>query len=232
MRSAQNRVLNAEPLTQSPQHGVLNREPSSPEITLSSVGSKEYIQIEVFNSLRASPGSRRSDRDCTVYNHLLHIQMNPLQDAGRETHTLSRRDALAKLAMGSVALSALTALLVFLRVPIPSNLRERSLIRLGNPDRFPFNTFTFVPEKNIFIYRTREGFRALSALCPHLGCVITSTGRGFRCPCHGSTFDAQGTVLGGPAPKPLSWVKVGLAPDGQITVDTSERVSGEQFFRV
>jgi cytochrome b6-f complex iron-sulfur subunit len=158
--------------------------------------------------------------------------MNPLQDAGRETHTLSRRDALAKLAMGSVALSALTALLVFLRVPIPSNLRERTLIRMGNPDRFPFNTFTFVPEKNIFIYRSREGFRALSALCPHLGCVIISTGRGFRCPCHGSTFDAQGTVLDGPAPKPLSWLKVGLAPDGQITVDTSERVSGEQFLRV
>jgi len=158
--------------------------------------------------------------------------MNALQDGRHEAGPLSRRDALAKLAMGSVALSLVTALLVFLRVPIPSNLRERTLIRLGNPDRFPFNTFTFVAEKNIFIYRTRQGFRALSALCPHLGCVITSTGRGFRCPCHGSTFDAQGTVLGGPAPKPLSWLKVGLAPDGQITVDTSERVSGEQFLRV
>jgi len=158
--------------------------------------------------------------------------MNALQDGRHETEPLSRRDALAKLATASVAVAAVTALMVFLRVPIPSSLRERTLIRLGNPDRFPFNTFTFVSEKNIFIYRTREGFKALSALCPHLGCVITSAGPGFRCPCHGSTFDAHGTVLDGPAPKPLSWLKVGLAPDGQITVDTSERVSGEQFLRV
>jgi cytochrome b6-f complex iron-sulfur subunit len=158
--------------------------------------------------------------------------MNPLQAGKHEAETLSRRDAIAKLAAGSVAVAAVTALLVFLRVPIPSSLRERTLVRVGNPDRFPFNTFTFVPEKNIFIYRTREGFRAVSALCPHLGCVITSTGRGFRCPCHGSTFDVSGRVLQGPAPKPLSWLKVGLAPDGQITVDTSERVSGEQILRV
>jgi cytochrome b6-f complex iron-sulfur subunit len=158
--------------------------------------------------------------------------MNAPKDGRREAEPLSRRDALAKLAAGTVALAAITALLVFLRVPIPSSLRERTLIRLGNPDRFPFNSFTFVPEKNIFVYRTREGFKALSALCPHLGCVITSTGGGFRCPCHGSTFDAHGTVLGGPAPKPLSWLKVGLAPDGQITVDTSERVSGERLLKV
>jgi cytochrome b6-f complex iron-sulfur subunit len=158
--------------------------------------------------------------------------MNPHQAGKHEAGTLSRRNAIAKLAAGSVAVAAVTALLVFLRVPIPSSLRERTLVRLGNPDRFPFNTFTFVPEKNIFVYRTREGFRAVSALCPHLGCVISSNGSGFRCPCHGSTFDLSGTVLEGPAPKPLSWLKVGLAPDGQITVDTSERVSGEQLLRV
>jgi cytochrome b6-f complex iron-sulfur subunit len=158
--------------------------------------------------------------------------MNPLQAGRHGAEPISRRDAIAKIAAGSVAAAAITALLVFLRVPIPSSLRERTLIRVGHPDRFPFNTFTFVTEKNIFIYRTREGFSALSALCPHLGCVLTSTGPGFRCPCHGSTFDNHGSVLHGPAPRPLSWLKVGLAPDGQITVDTSERVSEDQFLRV
>ena len=129
-------------------------------------------------------------------------------------------------------LAVVTGLLVFLRVPIPSSLRERTLIRVGHPDQFPFNTFTFVPEKNLFVYRSREGFKALSALCPHLGCVITSTESGFRCPCHGSTFDRHGTVQGGPAPTSLSWLLVGMAPDGQITVDTSERISGDQLLRV
>jgi cytochrome b6-f complex iron-sulfur subunit len=158
--------------------------------------------------------------------------MNPPLDIRDEAEPISRRNAIAKLAAGSVALAAITALLVFLRVPIPSSLRERTLISVGRPDRFPFNTFTFVPEKNIYIYRAREGFKALSAICPHLGCVITAAARGFRCPCHGSTFDTHGTVLDGPAPKALSWLRVGLAPDGQITVDTSERVSPEQLLRV
>jgi cytochrome b6-f complex iron-sulfur subunit len=158
--------------------------------------------------------------------------MNAYEESKDAAEPITRRNALAKLAAGSVALAALTALLVFLRVPIPSSLRERTVLRVGNPDRFPFNTFTFVPEKNIYIYRNREGFRALSAICPHLGCVITSTAHGFRCPCHGSTFDNHGTVLGGPAPKALSWLRVGLAPDGQITVDTSDRVSADQLLRV
>jgi cytochrome b6-f complex iron-sulfur subunit len=158
--------------------------------------------------------------------------MDSLQDKTNDAKPLSRRDALARLAVGTVGVAAITALLVFLRVPIPLALRERTLVRVGLPDIFPFNAFTFVPEKNLFIYRTREGFRALSALCPHLGCVITSTESGFRCPCHGSTFDRHGTVLGGPAPKSLSWLLVGVAPDGQITVDTSERVSGDQLLKV
>jgi cytochrome b6-f complex iron-sulfur subunit len=158
--------------------------------------------------------------------------MDSHQDRTHVARPPSRRDALARLAVGSVGIAAITALLVFLRVPIPSTLRERTLVRVGHPDIFPFNAFTFVPEKNLFIYRTREGFRALSALCPHLGCVITSTERGFRCPCHGSTFDRHGSVQGGPAPTSLSWLLVGMAPDGQITVDTSERVPRDQLLKV
>jgi cytochrome b6-f complex iron-sulfur subunit len=200
-------------------------------IALSSVGRNRYIHSEAFHSLQpfcpVSPVRR--GRNVTI--HLLPGQMNSLQDRTYSVKPLSRRDALAKLAAGSVVVAAVTGLLVFLRVPIPFSLRERTLIRVGHPDRFPFNTFTFVPERNLFIYRSRGGFKALSALCPHLGCVVTSTGSGFRCPCHGSTFDNHGTVLGGPAPKALSWLKVGLAPDGQITVDASERVSGEQLLK-
>ena len=158
--------------------------------------------------------------------------MKSLRDQTNETTTFSRRDALARLATGSAVVAGVVALMVFLRVPIPSSLRERTLIRVGQPDRFPLNTFTFVAEKNVFIFRTREGFKAVSALCPHLGCVITSTGGGFRCPCHGSTFDVHGVVQGGPALKPLTWLKVGMASDGQITVDASERVSSDHFLQV
>jgi cytochrome b6-f complex iron-sulfur subunit len=49
------------------------------------------------------------------------------------------------------------------------------------------------------------GLAAFSAVCTHLGCVVQwQKGQDrFLCPCHGGLFSAQGTVLGGPPPKPL-----------------------------
>jgi Rieske Fe-S protein len=42
--------------------------------------------------------------------------------------------------------------------------------------------------------------------CSHLGCSIAlnATDKRFDCPCHGSRFHLDGTVLRGPAPVPLS----------------------------
>lgn len=54
---------------------------------------------------------------------------------------------------------------------------------------------------------------AFSPQCPHLGCIyhwederMDASGQAnaaFVCPCHASSFAPDGTVLGGPAPRPL-----------------------------
>jgi menaquinol-cytochrome c reductase iron-sulfur subunit len=54
---------------------------------------------------------------------------------------------------------------------------------------------------------------AFRPTCPHLGCIYHweaertdaqgQAAQSFVCPCHASTFSAQGEVLGGPAPRPL-----------------------------
>ncbi len=66
-----------------------------------------------------------------------------------------------------------------------------------------------VPEGVTFhggVITVREGghLRVLSSQCTHLGCRIRTLRDGrLQCPCHGSEFATDGTVLKGPAGKPL-----------------------------
>jgi glycine/D-amino acid oxidase-like deaminating enzyme/nitrite reductase/ring-hydroxylating ferredoxin subunit len=57
------------------------------------------------------------------------------------------------------------------------------------------------------VYRDDGGtVHKLSAVCPHLGCIVAwnSTEKTWDCPCHGSKFDAGGRVYQGPANGDLS----------------------------
>jgi glycine/D-amino acid oxidase-like deaminating enzyme/nitrite reductase/ring-hydroxylating ferredoxin subunit len=57
------------------------------------------------------------------------------------------------------------------------------------------------------VYREEDGtLHVLSSACTHLGCTVkwNTAERSWDCPCHGSRFDVDGTVLQGPALKGLS----------------------------
>ena len=48
-------------------------------------------------------------------------------------------------------------------------------------------------------------FKAFSAVCTHSGCLINKVADGtINCPCHGSKFSLDGTVVNGPATQPLA----------------------------
>lgn len=56
------------------------------------------------------------------------------------------------------------------------------------------------------VYRDESGnARVLSARCSHLGCLVqfNDAERVWECPCHGSRFATDGSVLHGPATKAL-----------------------------
>jgi isorenieratene synthase len=50
-----------------------------------------------------------------------------------------------------------------------------------------------------------KGNQALCLTCPHQGCTVqVQSNGGYRCPCHGAEFTAQGEVVKGPATRNLS----------------------------
>lgn len=57
------------------------------------------------------------------------------------------------------------------------------------------------------VFRDDDGsVTAVSARCTHLGCIVgfNDAERAWECPCHGSRFAVDGTVLQGPANRPLA----------------------------
>lgn len=61
-------------------------------------------------------------------------------------------------------------------------------------------------------------FRALSSTCTHQQCQVRPGKAFLRCPCHGSTYDLEGRVVRGPAPKDLPAYPVRLE-DGRILIE-------------
>ena len=58
-------------------------------------------------------------------------------------------------------------------------------------------------EEVVYLRRKGEALEAVSAICPHTGCLVKTHADGFECPCHKSRFDAEGASLEGPSPRPL-----------------------------
>ncbi|WP_436912275.1 FAD-dependent oxidoreductase [Halosimplex marinum] len=70
----------------------------------------------------------------------------------------------------------------------------------------------------VAVYRDEDGaVHAVSAVCPHMGCLVSWNDgeRSWDCPCHGSRFDVDGSVLDTPAVDDLDPVDLGHGDGGQ-----------------
>lgn len=118
------------------------------------------------------------------------------------------------------------------RYLVPNVLYEPDRrFKAQKPDEYP-DGVTFFPDLRVFLLRKGNTFRAVSAVCTHLGCTVNRTTDGFHCPCHGSVFDGNGTVVHGPAPKPLQWFAVSLSRDGRLVIDTTQPVVSDKYLVV
>lgn len=160
----------------------------------------------------------------------------------------NRREFLIKLGTGA-GVAALTGQAVAsLRSLVPNvSYDAPTTVKLGPPAELP-DGLKFFPDQRVFVFREGNTFHAISAVCTHLGCTVRAEALSrpeekkvegqslrlthrFLCPCHGSEYEGDGSNVSGPAPRPLTWYQLSVAPDdGQLVVDLAAPV--EPDFRL
>jgi menaquinol-cytochrome c reductase iron-sulfur subunit len=75
----------------------------------------------------------------------------------------------------------------------------------------------------VWLRRTADqDFTAFGLNCTHLGCPVNwrAGAELFLCPCHGGVYYADGSVAGGPPPRPLVRYAVRIGADDRVQVLT------------
>ena len=95
-------------------------------------------------------------------------------------------------------------------------------IPAGNKSAVGLNTLVPVPGNAVAIGRDSGGIYAMTLVCTHQGCDIAAQGsvtfNRLHCNCHGSEYNGQGTVLLGPAQRPLDHLLVTDDGTGALTI--------------
>jgi Rieske Fe-S protein len=131
--------------------------------------------------------------------------------------------AQAKVRVGTLAEIAARAAALPFRDGFPAYIQEaRAFVIVVDP-----SVGAFLPGSD----PTGEGIlnvRALSQVCPHLGCRPNPCVEDFwfHCPCHKSRYDRLGIKAAGadfgPAPRGMDRLAVEVDADGVLTIDTTQ----------
>jgi menaquinol-cytochrome c reductase iron-sulfur subunit len=156
-----------------------------------------------------------------------------------------RRDFLLKLGTGAGVAALAGQAVASLRSLVPNvSYDAPTTVKLGGAGEFP-DGLKYLPDQRLFVVRRGNTFHAISAVCTHLGCTVRAEALSqpaakqvggqelrlthrFLCPCHGSAYEGDGANVSGPAPKPLAWYRLAVAPDdGQLVVDLADQVEAD-----
>ena len=133
----------------------------------------------------------------------------------------SRRDFLKIATSAVLSLSGvLAAAGIFRFLDFQSEPSPQSQFDVGAASEYPIDSQILVAQVPAMILHRRDGFKALSLVCTHLGCTVGQVPSGFACPCHGSHYDAQGRVTRGPAARPLRQLRTEISQAGRLVVHT------------
>lgn len=132
-----------------------------------------------------------------------------------------RREVMQMIGVGTTAvIAALAAGGLKKSIPVPKT--GTKIVALS---AFPIGStmqFTAPDGGPAYLFRTKVGVFAYSAICTHQGCTVSynAADKALECPCHGGRFDPAngGAVLGGPPPAPLAKINVAIVGDSIVTV--------------
>ena len=91
---------------------------------------------------------------------------------------------------------------------------------LGPAEKIEPGSRAIHPEIPAMLIRDAEGFSALSLVCTHLGCTVEAKDGGFACPCHGSLYAKDGSLLRGPAVQRLPILRIEVTGDEKLILHT------------
>jgi Rieske Fe-S protein len=103
--------------------------------------------------------------------------------------------------------------------PEHTHAASRGIV-LGPAREIPVGGGTIFTAVRVVVTQPVRGqYRAFSAVCTHVGCILYQvTGGTIDCPCHGSKFTiTNGAVVAGPAPTPLPKKRIEII-DGMIVL--------------
>lgn len=140
---------------------------------------------------------------------------------------LSRRDFLALAWRGALWATLGAALIALGRFLGFAQAKPQVTFTLDRPEAYPTGALIPVAGGRAFIGRDARGLYAISATCTHLGCLVQHSSEGFACPCHASRFDASGTVVQGPAQRPLVRVALTLDGEGRVVLHLTQAVDAD-----
>jgi Rieske Fe-S protein len=124
---------------------------------------------------------------------------------------------LAGTSLGAFVLYPVVRYLVPPRIP---EATTRRVVAAKKDELSPgsFKTFPFGSQPGILIRTADGGYRALSAVCTHLGCTVQYRGadRTIWCACHNGLYDLEGHNVSGPPPRPLEVYVVHVEGDDVV----------------